>query len=50
MDGIITLIVTMGTVLGVNINARTTEKRLDRTGAKPVTLIDAVKTRLSGRP
>ncbi|WP_110647596.1 3TM-type holin [Salinicola peritrichatus] len=47
MDGIITLIVAMGTVLGVNINARTTEKHLQTTGTKPLSLMDAIKTRVA---
>lgn len=47
MDGIITLIVAMGTVLGVNINARTMEKHLRATGTMPVTLLDAIKARVS---
>lgn len=47
MDGIITLIVAMGTVLGVNINARTTEKHLEQTGTKPMSFMDAIKTRVA---
>lgn len=47
MDGIITLIVAMGAVLGININARSSDKHLQATGTKPLTFMDAIKTRVA---
>lgn len=45
MDGIITLIVSMGAVLGVNIHSRSKDKRVSMTGEMPATFMDALKKR-----
>lgn len=47
MDGIIALIVAMGAVLGVNINARSRERHTALTGTTPLSFMDAVKTRVA---
>lgn len=43
MDGIITLVVAMAAVLGVNISARSKDKRVAMTGEAPRSFLDAIK-------
>lgn len=45
MDGVITLVVAMAAVLGVNINARSKDKRVAITGEAPRTFMDAIKVK-----
>jgi hypothetical protein len=45
MDGVITLVVAMAAVLGVNINARSKDKRVAMTGEAPRSFLDAIRTK-----
>ncbi|TDX30769.1 holin (3TMs family) [Modicisalibacter xianhensis] len=45
MDGIITLVVAMAAVLGVNISARSKDKRVAMTGESPRSFLDAIRTK-----